>query len=170
MWKCWCLAQESANLHTGRSVAAGPSVASQITTKCIVSAEWSTKEWNRYYSGGNDVSVQLGCINVALLSDVDVHLCPCFCLNRSWAALNSQLARSPTDCRSDAVELLLSPTWNSVGPNWEPVPQNDSQPPQNQHTAQELRHLLPSLNNTQQMNPKITHHTLQPPIWGATCL
>lgn len=100
MWKCWCLAQESANLHTGRSVAAGPSVASQITTKCIVSAEWSTKEWNRCYSGGNDVSVQLGCINVALLSDVDVHLCPCFCLNRSWAAL-----KQPTGTFANGLSL-----------------------------------------------------------------
>lgn len=87
MWKCWCLGQESANLHTGRSVAAGLSVAAEITTKCIVSAERSTKEWNCCYSGGNDESVQLSCIYVALLSDVDVHLCPCFCLNRSWAAL-----------------------------------------------------------------------------------
>lgn len=166
MWKCWCLGLESANRHTGRSVAAGLSVAAEIATKCIVSAEWSTKEWNRY-SGGNHVSVQLDCIYVALLSDVDVRLCPCFCVNQSWAALQQPTGDAGTFAKGlllrrcgiidkSNMELCRADQGASSS-KWLPASQN-------QHTAQELRHRLPSLNNTQQMNPKITHHTPQPPV------
>lgn len=83
-------------LHRGRLVADQLSEAPKITTACIVGAELSRVK--QLYSGANYVSVQLLYNYAALLSDADVYIGLCLCLNWSWVASSSQqvsLAYSP---------------------------------------------------------------------------